>query len=346
MKLDLRQKEVDSLLVSKPENIRYLTGYTGDTGMLVMTADKQYLLTDFRYEEQAKAQAADCEVITVKGDYVQPACELCGSKVGFEGRVMAWSQGEKFQNYRKECHWVDLSGWIEEVRAIKTERELDLIQRASEISQQAFWQTLELVKPGLTEREIAAELDYRMRKLGAERTSFSTIAVGGANSSLVHGEPGEYRLQVGDFLLLDFGCVYQGYCSDMTRTVAIGSVSERKKEVYRIVREAQLAALEMIKPGVSFQQADQAARKIIEDAGYGDRFGHSLGHGVGLEIHELPTLSPKAEGVLKPGMAVTVEPGIYLDGEFGVRIEDLVTVQQQGYLNLCLDTPKELLCIG
>lgn len=346
MKLNLAQKNLDAMLVSKPENIRYLTGYTGDTGMLLITGEKQYLFTDFRYEEQAKLQAADCQVVTAKGDYVEPICQLCSGTVGFEGRAMTWSQGDAFQRNQTDCRWVDVSGWLEELRAVKTEEELALIQRASEIAQEAFWQTLEQVRPGLSEREIAAELDYRMRRLGAERTSFSTIAVGGANSSLVHGEPGDYRLQNGDFLLLDFGCVYQGYCSDMTRTVGIGSVSQRQKEIYRIVKEAQQAALEAIKPGVPLCQVDRTAREMIEKAGYGDRFGHSLGHGVGLEIHEMPTLSPKAEGVLKPGMAVTVEPGIYLDGEFGVRIEDLVVIRQEGYLNLCSQTPKELLCIG
>lgn len=343
MKLNLEQKNLDTMIVSKPENIRYLTGYTGDTGVLVVTKEKQYLLTDFRYEEQAKTQAAECEILTIKGAYPDWVAQVCEGTVGFEGQALTWSQGEEYQKRIKNCQ--DVSGWIEEIRTIKTQEELALIQRASEISQEAFWKTLELIRPGMTEREIAAELDYRMRKLGAERTSFATIAVAGANSSLVHGEPGNYRLQKGDFLLMDFGCVYQGYCSDMTRTVGVGSVSEKQKEIYRIVKEAQQAALEMIKPGVPFRDADRVARQIIEDAGYGERFGHSLGHGVGLEIHEQPTLSPKAEGVLQPGMAVTVEPGIYLEGEFGVRIEDLLVVDAVNSYNLCRNTPKELLCV-
>ena len=343
MKLKLQEKELDSLIVSKPENIRYLTGYTGDTGVYVLSGDKEYLLTDFRYQEQAKKQAKNCEIIMVKGSYPEPVAELVQGTVGFEGSVLTWAEGEGF---REKCgEMKDVSGWIEDLRKVKTKQEQELIQKASEISQEAFWQTLEVIRPGMAEREIAAELDYRMRRLGAERTSFTTITVAGANSSLVHGEPGEYRLQSGDFLLMDFGCVYQGYCSDMTRTVGIGAVSQKQKEIYRIVKEAQAAALEKIKPGVPFKEADRAARQMIEQAGYGKQFGHSLGHGVGLEIHEKPTLSPKSEGELMPGMVVTVEPGIYLEGEFGVRIEDLVVVNDVNCDNLCQNTPKELLCV-
>ncbi len=343
MKWKLQEKELDSLIISKPENIRYLTGYTGDTGVYVLSGGKEYLLTDFRYQEQAKQQAKNCEIIMVKGSYAEPVAELVRGTVGFEGSVMTWAEGEHF---REKCgEMKDVSGWIEDLRKVKTKQEQKWIQKASHISQEAFWQTLEMIRPGMAEREIAAELDYRMRRLGAERTSFTTITVAGANSSLVHGEPGEYRLQSGDFLLMDFGCVYQGYCSDMTRTVGIGAISPKQKEIYRIVKEAQAAALDKIKPGVPFKEADSAARQIIEQAGYGKQFGHSLGHGVGLEIHEKPTLSPKSEGVLMPGMAVTVEPGIYLEGEFGVRIEDLVVVNDVNCDNLCQNTPKELLCL-
>lgn len=343
MKLNLSERKLDAVILSKPENIRYLTGYTGDTGVYVQNRDRQYLLTDFRYAEQAEQQAKTCEIITVKHSYPEVVRDLVNGTVGFEGSVLTWAEGEGF---RKECGAsVDVSGWVEELRKIKSEQERQMIQKASEISQEAFWQLLEQIHPGMTEREIAAELDYRMRTLGTEKTSFTTIAVAGANSSLVHGEPGEYRLCSGDFLLLDFGCVYQGYCSDMTRTVGIGSVSEKQKEIYKIVKEAQTAALERIRPGVECREVDRAARSVIEKAGYGACFGHSLGHGVGLEIHEKPVLSPKSEGVLKPGMAVTVEPGIYLEGEFGVRIEDLVVVNDVNFDNLCKNTPKELLCV-
>lgn len=343
MKVRLQEKELDSLILSKPENIRYLTGYTGDTGVYVLHGEKEYLLTDFRYEEQAKMQAVNCEIVTVQGSYTDVIAQLVGKTVGFEGSVLRWTEGEEL---RKKCgEMKDVSGWIEDLRTVKTKQEQELIQKASHISQEAFWQTLQVIRPGMAEREVAAELDYRMRRLGAERTSFTTITVAGANSSLVHGEPGEYRLRSGDFLLMDFGCVYEGYCSDMTRTVGIGQVSQKQKEIYRIVKEAQSQALSMIKPGVPFKEADRAARQVIDEAGFGNRFGHSLGHGVGLEIHEKPTLSPKSEGVLSPGMVVTVEPGIYLEGEFGVRIEDLVIVNDVNCDNLCQNTPKELLCV-
>lgn len=343
MKLKLQEKELDSIIISKPENIRYLTGYTGDTGVYVRNGDKEYLLTDFRYEEQAKQQAVNCQVVTVKGAYEKIIAELVKGNIGFEGSVLTWLQGESL---RKLCgNLKDISGWVEELRAIKEPWELELIKRASGISQEAFWQTLEFIRPGMAEREVAAELDYRMRRLGAEKTSFTTISVGGKNTSLVHGEPGEYRLKTGDFLLMDFGCVYQGYCSDMTRTVGIGKVSEKQREIYRIVKEAQSEALEALSPGMPCKEADSVARQVIEAAGYGDRFGHSLGHGVGLEIHEQPNLSPKSDKVLQPGMTVTVEPGIYLEGEFGVRIEDLVVINDVNCDNLCQNTPKELLCV-
>lgn len=343
MNLNLSEKGLDAMLVSKPENIRYLTGYTGDTGLLVLTGEERYLLTDFRYVEQARQTAKGCHVVTVSGSGMAEAQELCSGQVGFEGDYLRWNQGEALKKAFPDA--MNVSGWIEEVRAIKTPDELEIIKKASALAQDAFWKTLEIIHPGMTEREVAAELEYQMKRLGADKTSFATITVAGKNTSLVHGEPGDNPLQSGDFLLMDFGCVYQGYCSDMTRTVGIGRISEKQQEIYQIVKRAQQTALERIQPGMGCADADALARDVIAKAGYGAQFGHSLGHGVGLEIHEQPNLSPKSKMILRPGMAVTVEPGIYLEGEFGVRIEDLIVITEDGYENLCKDSPKELLCI-
>ena len=248
-----------------------------------------------------------------------------------------------------QVEFVPLEDAVNVYREVKTEDEIAKLARAEQIGDEAFTEIVKFIhenwKDGLTEQRVALQLEYEMRLRGAEGTSFDTIAASGSNSSLPHAMPQPKLLTEGDFLTMDFGCMYQGYCSDMTRTIHIGEVVEsEQKKVYDTVLQAQLAALSVVKPGMVCSDVDKCARDIIADAGYGDYFGHGLGHSVGLFIHEEPRFSMKCDAVLKPGVVITVEPGIYLPGRFGVRIEDMIVVTEDGYQNLA-SSPKELICV-
>ncbi len=338
---------VDAMLVTKRENVRYLTGFTGSAGVLVMLPHKKYLVTDFRYKEQAEIQAKQCGIVIISKDYGHEISKIVSENsiktLGFESCDLSYSQYEQYCKTADKFIPYDL--FTEGIRDIKSPKEIQCIEKASEIAQSALLEVMPMIKQGVAEREIASELDYRMRKLGGEGNSFDTIAVAGKNSSLVHGEPGDYKIQQGDFVLIDFGCVYKGYCSDMTRTFAVGDISPEMENVYNIVKTAQERALEALKPNALASDIDKIARDVIEEAGYGEFFGHALGHGVGLEIHESPRLSSKSDVILKPGMAVTVEPGIYIPGKFGVRIEDLAVIDEKFHKNLCTKIQKEVIIL-
>lgn len=262
--------------------------------------------------------------------------------MGYEDESLLCSQFDTMKENLSVTNWVPLKGKVDALRRIKSEEELTYLARAEEIGDIAFEKILKIIKPGMTELEVAAELEYLMKKEGAETTSFSTIIASGLNSSMPHAIPGNKKLEVGDFVTMDFGCKVEGYCSDMTRTIVLGKASEKQKEIYNVVLKAQLASLEAIKAGVTGQSVDKVARDIITEAGYGDCFGHGLGHSVGLFIHEGPRLSVADETVLQAGMTETVEPGIYVPGFGGVRIEDMVVVTEDGYRNLA-HSPKELI---
>ena len=241
-----------------------------------------------------------------------------------------------------EERWVPLGEELSLLRAVKDEGEIEKLARAEQIGDEAFSYILTQIKPGITELEIAAKLEYYMKSHGAQEKGFDTIAASGLHSAMPHAVPSEKVLEKGDFLTLDFGCKYQGYCSDMTRTVVIGKANEKQKEIYKIVLEAQEAALAGLRAGMTGAEGDALARKVIEEAGCGDYFGHGLGHSVGLEIHEKPALSPKDQTILRPGIIETVEPGIYIPGLGGVRIEDMTVITENGIKNLT-SSPKELI---
>ena len=262
--------------------------------------------------------------------------------MGYEDESLLCSQIDKMKEALPVDVWTPLKDRIDALRCIKTEEELAYLAKAEEIGDRAFAKLLPLLKPGMTELEAAAELEYLMKKEGAEDLGFNTIVASGLNSSMPHAIPGEKKLEAGDFITFDFGCKYKGYCSDMTRTVVLGKASEKQKEIYGVVLKAQLAALDALKAGVSGSSVDKVARDIITEAGYGDCFGHGLGHSVGLFIHENPRLSPSDDTILQAGMIETVEPGIYVPGFGGVRIEDMVIVTEEGHINLAL-SPKELI---
>ncbi len=343
--LELIKKEgAEAVLVSNLANIRYLSGYTNDTGYLLITDKKRFLLTDFRFTTQAKLEATDYEVIETRG-YAKVLAELLEkeeiSKVAFEEEDIPYSVYRAFSEVF-HCEMLPIANILSTLRQIKTPQELAYIKEAEHIGDRALAKLLPELKPGMTEAQIAAMLEFNMRMLGAENISFPSIIASGVNSSMPHAMPGEKPIEIGDFITMDFGCKYHGYCSDMTRTIVLGKASEKQKEIYNIVLEAQLECLEMMKPGVVCKDVHNKAVEIISKYGYGQYFGHGLGHSVGLEIHESPACNGRCEDVLQPGMLMTDEPGIYIEGFGGVRIEDLVAITETGYENFA-ESPKELI---
>ena len=311
---------------------------------------QRVLVTDSRYTEQA-GKESDFTVIEenmghkreqILLECIQKEEKASGFAMGYEDQSLLCAQFDKLKAALPVEVWVPLGGAVDALRRIKTDEELEYIARAEAIGDQAFAAVLKKIQPGMTELQLAAELEYEMKKAGAEGTSFSTIVASGLNSSMPHAIPGTKKLEEGDFITMDFGCLVNGYCSDMTRTVVLGKASEKQKEIYQVVLKAQLAALDAIREGVTGKSVDKVARDIIADAGYGDCFGHGLGHSVGLFIHENPRLSPSDDTVLLAGMTETVEPGIYVPGFGGVRIEDTVVVTKDGHRNLA-SSPKELI---
>ncbi len=339
---------VDAIMIMRPENRRYISGFHGSAGTLVVSQRRAYLLTDFRYIEQAKVQAPEFEVVRIGEPGVDALRDLLQAdeikSLGFEQDFVSYAQYEDLKQ-RLSVQLVPLSGIVEKLRLVKDETEIAHMQRATEIAEAAFEQVLPEIKVGRSELEIALDLEFAMRRLGAEGVAFPIIAASGPRSSLPHGRPTERVLQAGDFLTLDFGAISGGYCSDMTRTVVLGRPSDKQREIYNIVLEAQLKAQKAVCPGLPGKELDQVARDIITEAGYGEYFGHSLGHGVGLQVHEGPRASKTSTDVLQPGMIVTIEPGIYLPGWGGVRIEDMVLVTETGYHNFN-SHDKELIIIG
>ena len=339
----------EGYLVSSPENRRYLTEFSSSDGFLIVTKTEAVFLTDSRYIEAAQKQVRGCSEISQLNSVSAQLPEYI-SKLGIEKLFTesAKMTVEEFSRISKIAPCPVLAektdGEINILRRKKSEEEKNCVIKAQRIAEKAFEHILGFISTEKTEKEVALELDFFMLKNGAEAISFETIAVSGANSSMPHGVPSEKKLENGDFLTMDYGAVINGYHSDMTRTVAIGSVSSKQAEVYETVLNAQLASLAVLKDGISGFDADKAARDIIAGAGYGDFFGHGTGHGVGIEIHEEPRLSPKTDKILCEGDIVTVEPGIYLPSEFGVRIEDMAYITKNGAENLTV-SPKKLIII-
>jgi len=326
----LREHNLEGVIVSKPENRRYLSGFTGSAGMLLIGAEEARLITDFRYTEQASQQAPNYTIVKHAPDiYDTLAAEIKSlgwSKVGFESDFVNYDSYKRIVEITVEPVPVQLDG----LRMIKDESELASIRKAVEVADSAFKDILPLLKPGARERDIALEIEFAMRRRGAEKHGFDTIVASGVRSALPHGRASDKLIEAGDFVTIDFGAVCGGYTSDATRTVVIGKASAKQKEIYQIVLDAQLAGVAAVAAGKLGKDVDAVARKIISDAGYGENFGHGLGHGLGLFIHENPRLSPIGDITLAPNMVVTVEPGIYLPGWGGVRIEDTVVVTPNG----------------
>jgi Xaa-Pro aminopeptidase len=335
------ERELDCFLVSDLVNVSYLTGFGGTNGACVCGAEQRVFLTDFRYTERAEAEIEGWDVVTVTDDWLGGIAERLSGKTGFEDHHMAVRTLKRLEE--KLPDGIELEGaWgtVEKLRRVKDEAELAAIAAASELADEIWRFALERGLAGRTELDVARGAEARMRELGAE-PSFPTIVAAGPNGALPHAEPGEREIGHGELVVFDMGAKLDGYCSDGTRTFATGEPGEEARAVYGTVLEAQEAALAAVEAGVKAEDVDGVARELIAAAGHGERFGHGLGHGVGLEVHEEPRVSQRSEDVLAAGEVVTIEPGVYLPGKLGVRIEDLVVVTAEGYRNLS-GLPKDL----
>jgi Xaa-Pro aminopeptidase len=337
----LAEHELDRLLVTDLTNVQYLTGFTGTNGACVCGPGVRLFFTDFRYTERAAAEVEGWEPITVEGDWLGAIAAKLEGRAGFEDDQMSVRVLEKLKGKLADgVEAVAAGGLVERLRRVKDAGELAAIAAASELADEVWKWSIERGLAGRGEREVARAAEARIRELGGD-PSFPAIVAAGPNGALPHAEPGEREIGSGELVVFDMGAKLDGYCSDGTRTYATGDPGEEGRAVYEVVLAAQLAALAAIEAGANGEAVDAVARKLIDEAGHGDRFGHGLGHGVGLEVHEGPRLSLRSDDLLAPNEVVTVEPGVYLAGELGVRIEDLVVVTADGYRNLS-GLPKEL----
>ncbi len=314
----------EGVILSGYANIFYYSGFTSEDALVFITKTRQILVTDSRYTIQARVEAKDFEIRDISEGVEKIASMLDVDVLGFEEGTVTVKELARYQKFGKKL--VPMQDKISGLRRVKDKYEIEKIRQAEALGDAAFSYFLENFEGGMTERDVALMLEFYMRSHGASRTSFETIVASGMRSSMPHGVATDKVIGIGELVTLDFGCVLDGYCSDMTRTVLIGKCSERQREVYEIVLAAQKAAIATIEPGKKCSEIDGVARKIIADSGYGSNFGHSLGHSVGIEIHERPVFAPKTDEIIEVGNVITVEPGIYIEGWGGVRIEDVIAV--------------------
>ncbi len=341
----LADRKLDAMLIAGGPNLRYLSGFTGDNGNLLLTADRAILFTDPRFEIQS-AEETTCRVRIAKGplalDVAAVVKRMGLATIGYEpGRMTV----EAFEAVRSKlpmkASLQAAPGWIEQLRMMKSASEIELIRRSVETNSRAFEQAVSRARAGMRESDLAAELEYRMRRLGAEKPSFETIVAGGARSALPHAQPTSAKFEPGQLVVVDMGAQQEGYASDMTRMLHVGAPSAKTKKMYRAVLEAQLAAIDTVKAGVATAKVDRAARQVLKGYGLDQLFVHSTGHGLGLEIHEPPRVGRRDKSRLAAGMAITIEPGVYLEGFGGIRIEDTVVVTETG-CEILTPTSKEL----
>ncbi|MCJ7842376.1 Xaa-Pro peptidase family protein [Lederbergia sp. NSJ-179] len=345
----LEKLQMDGMLISKPENVRYLTNFTGTSGVVIVSRTKAIFLTDFRYDKQAHEQITDYDI------------HICGQSASMMETIVQLVKSENMEKFGFEASFVTYDFYlqlnekldvglcpttnvVESLRLVKTEMEVEKLRKAASIADLAFEHILNFIRPGVTEIEVANELEFCMRKNGATSNSSIIIVASGSRSALPHGVASEKVIEKGDMVTLDFGALYEGYRSDMTRTVAVGDPHPKLKEIYQIVLDALLQCTAVIKHGMPAEQADAIVRDFIKKEGYGDYFGHGAGHGIGLMIHEDPFLSPRSTQDLQAGMVITVEPGIYLPDLGGVRIEDDLFIKQNGN-EILTKSPRDLIIL-
>ena len=348
----LQEFEVDGILITNPENRYYISGFTGSAGYLFITPDVAYLNTDFRYIEQATNQAPSFEIIKIDSElkwFVDLLVKHRINILGFESEDLSFAGYSRFSDIleknklNKIVTLKPLNASIEKIRAVKYIDEIDILKEAIRISDEAMNTIAPTIHAGISEREVALLLENKMRELGAEGPSFDTIVGSGPNAALPHHRAGDRIIQKGESIVIDMGAKYQGYCSDLTRTFCVGKPDETFRKVYDTVFIAQQTAISLVQEEMTGTDCDEIARKVIEEAGFGDKFGHSLGHGVGLDVHEYPRVSPNSPDILINNMVFTIEPGIYIPGWGGVRIEDIVTLQNNKAEVLSAATRNEII---
>lgn len=345
----LNKNSIDAMIIADPYNMRYISGFAGGEGYVYVSSKRKVIITDSRYTEAAEKEAkAGFEVIqsTVTKSDIEIIKELAtadkATAIGFEDLFLTCNAYGRIVGICGFNNMKPLGEAVNELRTIKTEDELNKLRMAESIGDKAFTEILNFIRPGVTELQVAAELEYLMKKNGAERLSFDSIVASGKNSSLPHAVPTAKKIEVGDFLTMDFGCTFEGYCSDMTRTIVVGNASDKQIDVYNTVLNAQLEAMKVIRSGVIGKDVHNVAAKVIADKGYGEYFGHGLGHSVGLYIHENPRFNSVETRAIMAGTVETVEPGIYIPDWGGVRIEDMIVVTETGFENFT-KSPKELI---
>jgi Xaa-Pro aminopeptidase len=348
----LRKKKLDGILVSQPQNRRYLSGYTAeDTSiaesagyLLIPARSRPLLLTDFRFREQAEREARDFKVVLYRKGLLSLLAALLPKQgiknLAFEGQYFLYSAAIKLigQMEKSGGQAFPTRGLVEDLRIVKTVEEIELITRSVRLNEKVFRIIYREMRPGQREREIALRIEILMRQMGADGPSFPSIVASGPNGAMPHAVPTDKPIQEGEPIIVDMGCILDGYCSDMTRTVVLGKADEQTQFFLRLVREAQKKAMSGLRAEITCREADGLARKVIREAGHGPLFGHGLGHGVGLAVHEGPSLNKRSHRKLRPGMVVTVEPGVYLPGWGGIRLENMVAVEEKGCRNLNTDT--------
>ena len=339
----------DAILISDRSNIRYLSGFTGTFAYLVISKDKAFILTDSRYTMQARQQSVHFSLVKLER-YTPPRsiAKLCEQQnwavLAFERNDLSFDFYDRLKSCFGRANLMPIEKAVEQFRAVKDEDEIEKIRIAEHIGDAAFAHVLEIIKPGMTEKEVAFEMELAMRRQGASGLSFDTIVASGVRSAMPHGVASDKKIENGDLVVFDFGCVYDGYCSDMTRTIGIGQLSEAQKDLYALVLKAQMAALKMARADVVGEKMQDLVQGIFDKAGFGSYFGHGLGHSVGLDIHEEPRFSRNVKEQIPAGTVISVEPGLYVPGIGGVRIEDLIVLTPQGYDNLA-QSPKELIIV-
>lgn len=343
----LKQENLDAFLITTITNVRYLSGYSGSNGLLVITPVKSFFLTDFRYWEQAKKEAKGSKIIFGERDLFDdlPKLDVLGSrrtKLGFESDDLSCTLYRRLKALLPEALLVPTEKFVEILMTVKDQQELKIIRKAVRITDRVFSQILNFIQPGITEQDLAAEIEYMMKKNGAEGPAFDTIVASGPRSALPHGRASGKKIKKGEFVTFDMGALVDGYCADMTRTVVVGKARPRQKKLYGLVLRAQKKAVSSARAGLRCDKLDKIARDVIKRAGFGKYFGHGLGHGIGLLVHSLPRVSSKSLEVLVPGMVVTVEPGVYIPKWGGVRIEDDVLITKRG-CEVLTQSPKTLL---